>query len=64
MPVTDEIRKQILAIRACGVTNMFDVPRVLHEAYVRGFHELIEYLNSNRVEYSRFILTGEYTEQQ
>jgi len=57
--VTEKIKEQILSIRASGVTNMFDLPRVQHEAYVRGFYELVLYLEEHKAAYSRFILTGE-----
>jgi hypothetical protein len=38
---------------------MFDVATVQHIAYDMGFHELVVYLEENRKEYVRFILTGE-----
>lgn len=53
------IKEQILAIRASGVTNMFDVSRVQYEANERGFYELVVYLTEHKAEYSRFVLTGE-----
>ena len=55
--MTETIRAQILAIRASGVTNMFDVPRVRREAYDRGYYELVQYLEEHTPAYSRFILT-------
>lgn len=57
--MNEKIKEQILAIRDSGVTNMFDVPRVQYEANVRGFYELVIYLEEHKAEYSRFILTGE-----
>ncbi len=60
--ITEKIRNQILAIRESGVTNMFDLNRVQHEANVRGFYELVVFLIDHRGEYSRFILTGEVEE--
>ena len=57
--MNEKIKEQILAIRNSGVTNMFDVARVHYEAHVRGFHELVLYLESNKAEYSRLILTVE-----
>ncbi len=57
--MNEKIKEQILAIRDSGVTNMFDLPRVQHEAYVRGFYELVLYLEEHKAEYSRFILTGD-----
>lgn len=57
--MTDSIKKQILAIRATGLTNMFDVNMVQRLAYDRGFYELVVYLEEHRKEYVHFILTGE-----
>lgn len=56
--MNDTIRAQILAIRASGVTNMFDVPGVRQEAIERGYFELVLYLEEHTPAYSRFILTG------
>ncbi len=53
------VRKQILAIRAAGVTNMFDAKCVQYEANRRGFYELVIFLTEHPSEYSRFILAGE-----
>ncbi|NCC85455.1 MAG: DUF5049 domain-containing protein [Clostridia bacterium] len=57
--MTDKVRKQILAIRDTGLTNMFDVVTVQRIANDRGFYELVVYLEENRKEYAHFILTGE-----
>ncbi len=57
--MTEKILEQIFSIRASGVTNMFDVNRVQREAFLRGFYELVLYLEEHKAEYSRFILTGE-----
>ena len=57
--MTDEIRRQILEIRASGLTNMFDVNAVQRLAYERDFYELVHYLEENRKGYVQFILTGE-----
>jgi hypothetical protein len=62
--MNETIKEQILAIRDSGVTNMFDLPRVQHEAYVRGFYELVLYLEEHKAEYSRFILTGDADERK
>ena len=55
----DEIRKQILAIRDSGLTNMFDVNTVQKLAYERDFHDLVMYIEEHKAEYVNFILTGE-----
>lgn len=57
--MTEKIKKQILAIRDTGLTNMFDVNTVQRLAYERNFYELVVYLEGNRKEYVHFILTGE-----
>ncbi len=54
-----KIKEQILAIRDTGLTNMFDVVAVQRIASDMGFYELVVYLEENRKEYARFILTGE-----
>jgi hypothetical protein len=57
--MTDTVREQILAIRATGLTNMFDVPTVQRLAYERDFYELVCWLEEHRSEYAHFILTGD-----
>ncbi len=57
--MTDEIKRQILEIRASGLTNMFDVTMVQSIAFERDFYELVNYIEENRTGYVRFILTGE-----
>ena len=53
------VRKQILAIRDTGETNMFDIPMVQRMAYERDFYELVCWLEDHRKEYTHFIMTGE-----
>ena len=57
--MTETIRKQILAIRDTGLTNMFDIPMVQRLAMDRDFFELVCYLDEHRKEYVHFIMTGE-----
>ena len=57
--MTDKVRKQILAIRETGLTNMFDVAAVQRIANDMGFYEMVLFLEENRKEYAHFILTGE-----
>lgn len=57
--MTDKVRKQILAIRDTGLTNMFDVVAVQRIANDMCFYELVVCLEENRKEYAHFILTGE-----
>ena len=56
---TEKIREQILAVRATGKANMFDISTVQRIAYENGFYELVDYLETDRTAYARFILTGE-----
>ena len=57
--MSETVKKQILAIRDTGLTNMFDVRTVQHIANDRSFYELVVYLEEHRYEYVHFILTGE-----
>lgn len=57
--MTDKVKEEILAVRATGLTNMFDINTVQRIAYEMDFHELTVFLGENRAEYARFILTGE-----
>lgn len=53
------IKKQILAIRDAGETNMLDIPIVTSIALKEGYNELVDYLEKNKEAYVHFILTGE-----
>ena len=57
--MTEKVKKQILAIRDTGLTNMFDIPMAQRLAYERGYYELVCWLEEHRKEYVRFIMTGE-----
>lgn len=57
--MTEKVKKQILAVRDTGLTNMFDVNAVQRIANDMRFYELVVYLEENRNEYVHFILTGE-----
>ncbi len=57
--MTDEVRKQILAIRDTGLTNMFDTRTVQRIALEMNFFDLVVFLEEHRDKYVRFILTGE-----
>lgn len=56
--MTKTVKSQILAIRATGKVNMFDVKAVQLIADRKGFYELVIYLEEHRKEYASFILTG------
>ena len=57
--MTDAVREQILAVRATGLTNMFDCPAVQRVANDMLFFDLVVFIEENRTEYVHFILTGE-----
>lgn len=57
------IKKQILAIRDSGLTNMFDINTVRSIAYNEDFSELVCYLDNNREDYVHFILYGEQSDE-
>lgn len=57
--MSEKVRDQILAIRATGRTNMFDIPMVQYIANEMRFYDLVIFLEEHRSEYVRFILTGE-----
>ena len=59
---TDTVRRQILAVRDTGETNMFDVPMVQQIANRLGYYELVLFLIDHRKEYAHFIMTGEIKE--
>ena len=54
-----KVKRQILAIRDTGLTNMFDTNMVQFLANERGYYELVVYLEEHKKEYVRFIMFGE-----
>ncbi len=57
--MTDKVRDQILAVRATGRTNMFDLNMVQNIANEMNFYELVIFIEEDKDAYVRFILTGE-----
>ena len=57
--MTDNVREQILAVRATGRTNMFDTNAVQVIADEMHFYELVVFIEEHKDKYARFILTGE-----
>jgi hypothetical protein len=55
----ETVIKQIMAVRATGETNMFDTNAVQRLAFNNEFYELVNFIETDRKAYSRFILTGE-----
>lgn len=56
---TNTVRKQILAVRNTGETNMFDIPMVQQIADRFEYYELVLFIIDHRKEYAHFIMTGE-----
>lgn len=54
-----KIRKQILALRDTGRTNMFDTNAVQVIANEMHFYELVIFIEEHKKEYGNFILTGD-----
>lgn len=57
--MTEKVRDQILAVRATGRTNMFDLNMVQVIANEINFYELVIFIEEHKNVYVRFILTGE-----
>ena len=57
--MTEKVRDQILAVRATGRTNMFDLNMVQVIANEMNFDELVVFIEEHKNVYVRFILTGE-----
>lgn len=57
--MTEKIKRQILAVRDTGETNMLDTRMVQIIANREGFYELVIYLEEHKREYINFIFTGE-----
>lgn len=58
-PPGDKVKEQILAVRATGEANMFDLGTVQRIALDMGFYELVDFISTDRRAYTVFILTGE-----
>lgn len=54
-----KVKKQILAIRDTGQTNMFDTIKVQRMAFEMNFHELVCFIEEHKSEYVQFILYGD-----
>lgn len=57
--ITDKIKKQIIAIRDSGETNMFDTHKVQEIANREEFYELVLLIEEKRLAYINFILNGD-----
>ena len=62
MIMKDKIREQVLAVRATGITNMFDCHSVQRIAFDKGYYELVNFIEEHKGAYGHLILTGEFPE--
>ena len=60
--MTEKVRVQLLAVRATGLTNMFDTNAVQRIAYDMEFYELVTFIDEHKKEYVNFILYGDCEE--
>lgn len=56
--ISDRVVEQILLIRDTGKYNMLDIPNIKLEAYVKGYYELVEFLEDHLGGYLEFIIIG------
>lgn len=56
--MTEKVKKQILAVRETGRTNMFDVNMVQMIANEMEFYELVVLIEEHKSDYVQFILSG------
>ncbi len=57
-----KIKKQILAVRDTGRTNMFDVNAVQRIAFEMDLYELVAWIEDHKKDYTSFILYGDTDE--
>ena len=57
--ITDKVKKQIIAIRDSGETNMFDTQKVQEIANRDEYSELVTLIEENKIAYLNFILNGD-----
>lgn len=56
--ITETIKEQIQKVRLSGKTNMLDVNMVQRIAFDNLYCELVDFIETDRKAYQRFILTG------
>lgn len=62
--MTEKVREQLLAVRATGLTNMFDTNAVQRIAYDMEFYELVTFIDEHKKEYVNFILYGDREDEE
>ena len=55
------LKDQIDTIRNSGLVNMFDTRGVQRIAFDSGYHDLVDFIESNRAAYCKFVLCGDET---
>lgn len=56
--ITEMIKKQILAVRDTGLTNMLDLNAVQKIANDENYYELVIFIEEHKKEYLNFIIGG------
>jgi len=56
--LSETVKLQVLAIRDTGLTNMFDIATVQQMAFDRGYHELLNFIETDSKTYASFIVNG------
>ena len=59
--MNEKIKEQIMAVRASGKTNMFDVSAVQWLAFESGYYELVNFIEENKSSYVNFIFSGKFS---
>lgn len=57
--MTDTVKQQIEAIRKSGETNMLDTNMVQWLANRSNYYELVIFIEENRKEYVKYLLSGD-----
>lgn len=57
--MNEKVFEQSMKVRATGRANMLDLHAVRRIAFNSGYYELVNFIESDRAAYIRFILTGE-----
>lgn len=56
--INQEIKEQILSIRASGICNMLSIHEVQRAAFERDFYELVCFIEEEPQKYVKFIIYG------
>ena len=62
--MNEKIKEQIMAVRASGKTNMFDVPAVQRLAFESSYYELVNFIEEEKTSYVNLLLTGKFPAPQ